>query len=493
MTAQPLLPTGVTLAHPHELFIDGRWVGAAGGTIEVVSPDSEQIVATVAEGAGADMDAAVAAARRAFDQGPWPRTRPAERARLLRLMAERLKAREAELARAWTAQIGGLASFAPVMVGGGIAHFLNTAALADSFLFEELVPPASVIAREPVGVVAAIAPWNAPFAIMCAKVAPALFAGCTVIMKPAPETPLEAYIIAEVAEEIGLPAGVLNLIPAHREASDHLVRNADVDKVSFTGSTTAGRRIASVCGDRIARCTLELGGKSAAILLDDYSIDAAAKLLTGAITTMSGQVCSILSRAIVPATRHDELAEAIAREMKQVRVGYSDDPATQMGPLAMKRQLERVEHYVAQGQADGAQMVAGGRRPAHLNRGYFIEPTLFAHVDNRLAIAQEEIFGPVLSLIPYEDAEDAVCLANDSIYGLNGTVLTHDKDAAYRISRRVRTGGIGQNGLRGDINLPFGGFKQSGIGRERGPEGLMSFLETKTIALEAPPSDLAVY
>jgi len=239
----------------------------------------------------------------------------------------------------------------------------------------------------------------------------------------------------------------------------------------------------------MARCTLELGGKSAAIVRDDFAIADAARLLTGTITMMSGQVCAMLSRVIVPRHRHDELAAAIAEQMRGVHIGHSDDPAAQLGPLAMKRQLERVEGYIEQGRKE-ADLVTGGGRPAHLNRGYFIEPTLFAHVDNASAIAQEEIFGPVLCLIPADDEDDAVRIANDSTYGLNGSVLTHDADAAWRIGRRVRTGGFGQNGLRMDFGLPFGGFKQSGIGREGGPEGLLPYLEMKTMLLDAVPAGL---
>jgi acyl-CoA reductase-like NAD-dependent aldehyde dehydrogenase len=363
----------------------------------------------------------------------------------------------------------------------------------EKFPFVETRPSSAVrsaiVAQEPVGVVAAIAPWNAPYGIMLNKVAYALAAGCTVVMKPSPETPLEAYIIAEAAEAAGVPPGVVNLACGDRAASDHLVCNPGVDKVSFTGSTAVGKRIASVCGERIARCTLELGGKSAAIVRDDFPTDAAAKLLTGTITLMSGQVCAMLSRAIVPRRRHDELAEAIAREMQQVRIGPSDDPATQLGPLAMRRQLARVEMYIEDGRRT-ADLVTGGQRPGHLPRGYFIEPTLFADVRNQTRIAQEEIFGPVLALIPAEDEEDAIRIANESSYGLNGSVLTRDADAAYRIARRIRTGAIGQNGLRLDFGLPYGGFKQSGLGREGGIEGLMAYLETKTILLDDAPTTL---
>jgi acyl-CoA reductase-like NAD-dependent aldehyde dehydrogenase len=344
----------------------------------------------------------------------------------------------------------------------------------------------ALVVREPVGVVAAIVPWNMPYAIMAQKVAPALIAGCTVIMKPSPETPLEAYLIAEAAEAAGIPAGVINLVPSHRDAADHLVRHKGVDKIAFTGSTAAGRRIASVAGERIARVTLELGGKSPAIVLDDFPTEAAAKILARTITVLSGQVCAMLSRAIVPAARHDEIAEAIAVEMRTVKVGVPTDPASEMGPIAMKRQLERIEYYVEKGKEEGATLVTGGRRPAHLNSGYYFEPTLFSNVDNSMTIAQEEIFGPVLSLIAARDEEHAIEIANDSDFGLNAAVLTNDPEAAYRVGRRLRAGNVGHNGMKADFSLPFGGFKQSGIGREGGVEGLAPYLETKTMLIERP-------
>lgn len=489
-----LLPPGISIAHPDRLYIGGEWVAPASGRmIAIVSPDSGEIVARVAEAGEADMDAAVAAARKAFDHGPWPRLPKAERIALFRKLVDRLRTRTDELARCWNAQVGGLMSFAPMMHMGGVMTLDQIAGFAEQFAFEEVrqspAAAAAILAHEPVGVVAAIAPWNAPFGIMANKVAYALVTGCTVVMKPSPETPLEAWIIAEAAEAAGLPPGVVNLVPAQREASDHLVCNPGVDKVSFTGSTVAGKRIASVCGSRIARCTLELGGKSAAILLDDFETEAAAKLLTGTIIQMSGQICAMLSRVIVPRKRHDDLAEAIAAEMAGVVIGHSTDPATQLGPLAMQRQLERVEMYIAEGRRT-ADLVCGGNRPAHMNAGYFIEPTLFAHVDNASRIAQEEIFGPVLSLIPCDDEAHAIRLANESDFGLNGSVLTHDAEAAYRVARQMRTGAVGQNGMRLDFGLPFGGFKQSGIGREGGPEGLLPYLETKTILIDAMPSAL---
>jgi acyl-CoA reductase-like NAD-dependent aldehyde dehydrogenase len=484
------LPEGVTLAHPNELFIGGRWVApAAGGRIEVISPDTEQVAAVVAEAGERDMDAAVSAAREAFDRGPWPRMEPAERAAIVRRMAGLLRERQDELARAFVAEIGALASFAPFAAMGATGTFDSYANIAEKYDWVKEEPstvPAHkvLVIREPVGVVAAISPWNMPYAIMAQKVAPALVAGCCVIMKPSPETPLDAYIIAEAAERAGLPPGVLNLVPAHREAADYLVRNPGVDKISFTGSTVAGRRIATVAGERIARVTLELGGKSAAIVLDDMPTAAAAKILARTIIVLSGQVCAMLSRAIVPAARHDELADAIAAEMRQVKIGYSSDPATQMGPVAMKRQLERIERYVALGIKEGARLVTGGRRPPQLKKGYFFEPTLFANVDNRMTIAREEIFGPVLSLIPARDLDHAVELANESDYGLNSAVLTNDVEAVYRVGRRLRAGNVGHNGMKADFNQPFGGFKQSGVGREGGVEGLMPYIETKTMLIE---------
>jgi aldehyde dehydrogenase (NAD+) len=487
-------PEGVNIRHPDKVWIDGEWLPAhSGRMLELVSPNTEQIVGSVAEADEHDMDAAVTAARAAFDTGPWSRLAPAERIAILKRMAEHLQARERELARAWTLQIGGLASFAGPMTAGATMNLKQIIALVEQFAFVEArsspVVHSALVAHEPVGVVAAIAPWNAPYGIMLNKVAYALAAGCTVIIKPSPETPLEAYIIAEAAAAAGVPKGVVNLVCGQRAASDHLVCNPGVDKVSFTGSTAAGKRIASVCGERIARCTLELGGKSAAIVRNDFPIDAAADLLTGTITLMSGQVCAMLSRVLVSRRSHDELADAIAHRMKKVSIGHSDDPTTQLGPLAMKRQLERVEMYVDEGKRT-ADLVTGGNRPAHIERGYFIEPTLFANVNNAARIAQEEIFGPVLSLIAYEDEEDAIRIANESSYGLNGSVLTQDADAAYRIARRIRTGAVGQNGLRMDFGLPYGGFKQSGVGREGGIEGLAAYLETKTILLDAPPKSL---
>jgi aldehyde dehydrogenase (NAD+) len=483
----------VNLVNLDKLYIAGEWLRPTeSGRIDVVSPDNEQVVAGVAEAGKTDVEKAVGAARAAFDDGPWPRMRPAERIAMLRALTEKLREREPELGAAWTLQVGGLASTAGYLTKLGTANMDNALDVAGTFAFEERVSSksasAAMVVHDPVGVVAAIVPWNSPYMLTTSKIAPALAAGCTVVMKPSPETPLEAYIIAECAHEVGLPAGTLNLVTADREASDALVCNNGVDKVSFTGSTATGRRVAAVCSQRIARCTLELGGKSAAIVLDDFPIDEAAKLLTRTITMLSGQICSMLSRAIVSRTRYKALAEAIAHEMSTIKVGHSDDIAAQMGPVASKRQLERVQQYIAKGKSEGATLAAGGGRPAHLKKGYFIEPTLFTDVDNRMTIAQEEIFGPVLCLIPCDNVDDAIRIANDTIYGLNASVLTRDNDAAYAVGRRTRSGKFAQNGLRTDFCLPSGGCKQSGIGREGGPEGLKAYLETRVMLLDGFPT-----
>lgn len=479
---------GLKISHPDCLFIGGSWVtSTTQNQFSLTDPNDETVFMYVTEASAEDVDSAVDAARRAFDEGPWPNSSPAERGVVLQRMHAELTRRAPELAQVWVAQIGGLASFAPIMAAGGTAAFAEAATLAGSFDFVAIAPSTvahtALIVREPVGVVAAIAPWNAPYLTMAGKVANALVAGCTVVMKPSPETPLEAYILAEAAEAAGIPPGVLNLVCADREGSERLVANPGVDKVSFTGSTIAGKRIASICGERIARYTLELGGKSAAIVRDDFPIEEAAASLTQSIIMLSGQVCGTLSRVIVSRARHDSLAEAIGRRMAQVVIGHSSDPSTQLGPLAMRRQLERVQEYVEEGRRS-ADLVFGGNRPAHLPQGCFIEPTLFANVDNRSKIAQDEIFGPVLSLIPCTDDDDAVRIANESDFGLSGATFTNDVQAAYRIGRAIRTGNVAHNGMRVDPSLPIGGFKQSGIGREGGAEGLMGYLETKTILLD---------
>ncbi|MGE0774298.1 MAG: aldehyde dehydrogenase [Sphingomonadaceae bacterium] len=487
----------VSIRHPDRFFIGGEWVNPSSGKqIALVSPVTEQVYGHVAEAAEADVERAVAAARTAFDQGPWPLMTPGERGKYLARLTEELTARGDELAHAWTGQIGPVFPFTQAATGMSIGLVDFQAKHADSYVWEEQRPtmyPDSVgmIVREPVGVVAAIAPWNAPLFSLLIKVAPALVAGCTVVMKPSPESPLEAYILCECVEAAGFPPGVVNMLTADRAVSDYLVQQPGVDKVSFTGSTAAGKRIGSVCAERVARVTLELGGKSPAILLDDMDIEEATSILAPTLTTLSGQVCSNLTRFLVPRTRHDDFVDSLAAKLSAIQVGDPYDPATQMGPLAMKRQLERVEGYIQKGVSEGAKLVTGGRRPAHLNHGFFFEPTLFANVDNRSTIAQEEIFGPVACVTAYEDLDDAIRLANETHFGLAGAVFTNDADAAYRVARSIKAGTISQNGLKPDFFIAFGGFKESGLGREGGLDAVLPYLETKTLVLSAVPSKAA--
>ena len=418
-----------------------------------------------------------------------------ERAEWMNKLADELTRRSGDIAHIWPNEMGILHSVATAFAPGAGHLYRYYAGLADTFPFEEEHKTVSgaktgLLVREPVGVVGAIIPWNGPIMITAFKVAPALIAGCTVVIKGSPEAPGHALLMAEAAEAVGLPKGVLNVVIADREASEALVRSPDVDKISFTGSSATGRTIASILGARMARYTLELGGKSAAIILDDYDIETAANELAARACDMSGQVCACLSRVVVPHHRADQVADAIGAAFKKVVVGDPFDAATQMGPVATRRQRDRVEGYIENAKADGYRTTAGGGRPAHLRRGFFIEPTVFAGVDNQAAIAQEEVFGPVLSVIPAKDEADAVRIANDSQFGLNGAVFTNDVDRAYAVARQIRTGTVGHNGHLVDFTIAFGGFKQSGVGREGGVEGLYPYLETKTILLGARPGHL---
>ena len=316
-----------------------------------------------------------------------------------------------------------------------------------------------------------------------------MLAGCTVVLKLSPEAPGEGYLVAEAAEQIGLPPGVLNVVTADREVSELLVRDPRIDKITFTGSTAAGRKIGAICGERIARVTLELGGKSAAVILDDVDIATAAAKIAGAECVMTGQVCSSLTRIVVTRKRHDEMVEALAAVFGAVNVGDPFDEQTQMGPLAHAASTRRASRATSpRVSTKGATLAAGGGRPKHLERGWFVEPTVFGNVDNSSTIAQDEIFGPVLSVIPADDERDAVRIANDTIFGLNSAVFTNDVDRAREVAGQMRAGTVGQNSFRTDFGIAFGGFKQSGIGREGGVEGLRHFLETKTVILDEAPA-----
>ncbi len=337
------------------------------------------------------------------------------------------------------------------------------------------------VRREPLGVVAAIVPWNAPQTLSSMKFAPALAAGCTMVLKPSPETALDAFLLAEAVIEAGLPPGVLNIVPGGREAGASLVAHPGVDKVAFTGSTAAGREIGATCGRVLRPVTLELGGKSAAIVLDDVDVAAIGEQFLVATMMNNGQACFASTRVLAPRSRYDEIVDAVVTLVDGLTVGDPLDPRTQVGPLATARQRDRVEGYIAKGTQEGARLVAGGARPKHLAHGWYVEPTVFADVDNRQVIAREEIFGPVLTVTAYEDEADAVRIANDSEYGLGGSVWTSDDERGLAVARRVRTGTIGLNHYQVDPVAPFGGVKSSGIGREFGPEALQGYQQLKSI------------
>ena len=482
------------MAHADRFYIGGEWVEpSSDATIGVIDSTNEELYFTIAEAAPDDISRAVASARGAFDEGPWPRLSHAERAEYLRAMAAGLQKHNDVLGQLWPRQSGALYAVAQHSGRIGSSALESYAALADTFPFEEECPPTGggefgLLVREPVGVVGAIIPWNAPVGLICHKIGPALLAGCTVVLKSSPEAPGEGYVFADIADEIGLPPGVLNVVTADREVSELLVTNPGVDKITFTGSTAAGRRIASLCGERIARCTLELGGKSAAVILDDMDLATAAKTIARAECTLSGQVCSSLTRIVVTKNRHAEFVDALAASFSKVRVGDPFDETSQMGPLVSERQRDRVEGYIAKGIEEGARLVTGGGRPADLARGWYVEPTVFDNVDNSSTIAREEIFGPVLTVIEAADEKDAVRIANDTIYGLNASVFTNDVERAREVAGQIRSGTVGHNAFRTDFGMSFGGFKQSGIGREGGKEGLLPFLETKSVILEGRPA-----
>lgn len=486
--------TEAPLRHPTQLYVDGSWVGPASGeTIDVIDSNDESHFYSVAAAGVADVKDAVSAARRAFDDGPWPRMLPTERAQYLRRMAEELRSRSDALSQIWPRESGQLVRIARAGAGTAAGTLDFYAGLAEQFAWEEPVSPSvgggfAALVHEPVGTVAAIVPWNSPIMSSTRKVAPALLAGCTVVLKGAPEAPGAVYLLAEVADAVGLPAGALNVLVANRDVSESLVRDPRIDKVSFTGSTAVGRRIGAIMADRVGRCTLELGGKSAAVVLDDADIVTVAESLATTECRLAGQVCSALTRVIVSRARHDEFLEALVAAFAAKRVGSAFDEDTQIGPLASEAQLRRVQGYVEAGRKEGAVLAAGGSRPSHLPRGYFFEPTVFGGVDNSSVIAREEIFGPVLAVIPAADEEDAVRIANDSQYGLNAAVFTSDVDRAWEVARSLRTGTVGHNADRLDFGIAFGGFKQSGIGREGGRIGLLPYLEAKTVLLDAVPS-----
>jgi len=470
------------------LFIGGDWVDPdSSDVIEVISPSTEQVMGTVPDATTVDVDRAVAAARSALTSGPWPAMSPAERADIMSALSGVLQARSTDIAQMITEQNGSPISWS--IMGQVFSSTLALDYYADltrTYDFEErrdgMMGPV-LLRREPVGVVGAIVPWNVPLFTTMLKLAPALAAGCTVVLKPAPETPLDAYMLAEAAIEAGLPPGVLNIVAAGREVGEHLVTHPGVDKIAFTGSTAAGRRIAALCGEQLKRCTLELGGKSAAIICADADLDATVAGLMSASLMNNGQACVAQTRILVQRDRYDDTVDALTAAIGNMVVGDPMDPATEIGPLTSARQRDRVEGYISAGRDEGASVALGGGRPSGMDRGWYVEPTVFTGVDNSMRIAQEEIFGPVLAVMPYADESEAIAIANDSPYGLSGSVWSADNARATDIARKIDTGTVSVNGFMIEFCSPFGGYKDSGLGRELGPEGLSHYLEMKSIML----------
>ncbi len=468
-----------------KLFIGGQWVApSAKETIDVHSAGTGEVMGKVPAGGEKDIDAAAKAAHAALDG--WSQTPAEKRAELLQKVSDGLKARADEIAKTIAQEVGMPIKLAGrIQAGLPIANFANYARIAREFKFEERVGN-SVVVKEPVGVVGAITPWNYPLHQIALKVAPALAAGCTVVLKPSEVAPFNAFILAEVIEAAGLPKGVFNLVtglgPVVGEA---LVKHPRVDMISFTGSTRAGKRISEVAAQQVKRVALELGGKSASVILEDADLAAAVKGTVNGCYLNSGQTCTALTRMLVPASKYDEAAKLAVEAAKGFTLGDPLQETTRLGPLSSQAQLERVRTYIKKGVDEGAELLTGGAdKPEGVPGGYFVKPTVFGKVKNSMTIAQEEIFGPVLSIIPYKDEDEAVRIANDSPYGLAGAVWSKDDARAQKVARRIRAGQIDVNGGAFNMNAPFGGFKQSGHGREAGVYGLEEFLELKSLQLK---------
>jgi len=473
-----------------KFFIDGKWVAPSSAeAIDVHNAGTGAVMGKVPAGGAKDIDAAVAAARAAFEG--WSATPAAKRAEYLQKISDGLKARAAELGSVIAQEVGMPIKLAGrIQAGLPVANFLNYSRLLNNFKFEERIGN-SLVVREPVGVVGAITPWNYPLHQIALKVAPALAAGCSVVLKPSEIAPFNAFILAEVIEAAGLPGGVFNLVTGFGPAAgEALVKHPQVDMISFTGSTRAGKRISELAAQTVKRVALELGGKSASVILEDADLAAAVKGTVNGCYLNSGQTCTALTRMLVPASKYEEAARLATEAAKAFVPGDPMSEATRLGPLSSQMQLDRVRGYIKKGIAEGAELLTGGAEQpeglagGNLAGGYFVKPTIFGKVKNSMTIAQEEIFGPVLSIIPYQDEGEAVRIANDSPYGLAGAVWSADEAHAQTVARRIRAGQVDVNGGAFNMNAPFGGFKQSGHGREAGVYGLEEFLEYKSLQLK---------
>jgi acyl-CoA reductase-like NAD-dependent aldehyde dehydrogenase len=466
------------------LYIGGEWVEPSGdGTLEVIDSTTEQVMGRVPEGTPADVDRAVAAARGAFEV--WSQVPPHERAQACLAIGMKLAERGEEIAALVAREVGmPIELSAQIQAGLPTMDFMAMPDAVEQTEWEEQVGN-SLVVREPVGVVGCITPWNYPLHQVAAKVAPALAAGCTVVVKPSEITPLNAFVLAEIVDELGLPAGVFNLVPGvGAVVGEAMAAHPGIDMISFTGSTRAGKRVSEVASGTVKRVALELGGKSPNVILDDADLMRAVPDGLGKCFLNSGQTCSALTRMLVPRERLAEAEQIAAGTLPHLKVGDPLQPGHTMGPLVSEAQRERVRDYIRKGRDEGAKLVAGGDEPPEgLAQGYFVQPTIFSDVTPEMTIAQEEIFGPVLVLMPYDDEDDAVRIANDTVYGLAGGVWSADEDRARRVARRIRTGQVEINGAAFNPLAPFGGYKQSGHGRELGKFGLEEFLETKAIQI----------
>jgi aldehyde dehydrogenase (NAD+) len=471
------------------LFNGGKWTApSTDQVIEVRCPATGEYVGKVPLATKADVDNAVAAARRAFDSGPWPSTPPAERAAVISAAIKLMEERKELFTTLLAAETGqppmGVETMHWMSSIGALNFFAGPA--VDEVSWEEIRTGAygqTIVRREPLGVVGAIVAWNVPLFLAVNKLGPALLAGCTVVLKPAAETPLSANLLAQAFADAGLPEGVLSVVPGGVETGQALTSNAGVDIFSFTGSSAVGKEIGKRAAEMLKPCTLELGGKSAAIVLEDVDLASAVPMLVFSGIMNTGQACVAQTRILAPRSRYAEIVDAVKNFVTALPVGLPDDPGAQIGALISEKQRERVEGYIAKGIEEGARLVSGGGRPEGLDSGFFVEPTVFADVDNSMTIAQEEIFGPVLSIIAYDNEDDAIAIANDSVYGLAGSVWTSDVPRGIEIASKIRTGTYGINWYAFDPCCPFGGFKNSGIGRENGKEGVEHFTQQKSVLM----------